>query len=446
MTYPAKISKSQLNAQEALDVYTRVGSKTKAIELLGLVPSTLYRRLERAAEMGLRATRDSRGNLAARAGNPEDRPKLKIPKTVEHHHLIAADRKIESVRADAKLTEERMRDAEERADRLQRELAAVELVAKSSTNVETPDWALNPARGGGILGVPTLLLSDLHWGEVVDPAQVEGFNEYNLKIANQRGAKLIQTAVDLCKTHMAKASIPGFVLAGCGDFFAGDIHEELLQTNEEVTPAVYLDILKYLIWAIDNLADHFGKVFVPWVVGNHGRLTRKPNFKNSVRNNWDWLLGKALELHFKDDKRITFRVSESRDTQYRVYNTNYCLSHGDQFKGGSGIAGLFSALALGDARKRKRQQAVGKAYEYLVMGHWHQYVFAGGLIVNGSLVGYDEYAYGNNLHYEQPTQSLWMTHPTHGITYRMPILLDDGISVAKRQKAEKSAWVTIPAA
>jgi hypothetical protein len=72
------------------------------------------------------------------------------------------------------------------------------------------------------------------------------------------------------------------------------------------------------------------------------------------------------------------------------------------------------------------------------MGHWHQLIQLTRLIVNGSLKGYDEYAYSANFPFEVPQQALWLTHPRYGITYRMPVRLDEPRS------AEKAGWVSVP--
>jgi len=58
------------------------------------------------------------------------------------------------------------------------------------------------------------------------------------------------------------------------------------------------------------------------------------------------------------------------------------------------------------------------------------------LIVNGSLKGYDEYAFQGNFSYEVPAQALWITHFERGITHQMPIYLED-----KKKGASKS-WVS----
>jgi hypothetical protein len=176
---------------------------------------------------------------------------------------------------------------------------------------------------------------------------------------------------------------------------------------------------------IKLLADEFGKVFIPAVVGNHGRLDRKPVAKFRAQDNFDYFFYRMLAIMLEGDKRITFAISESADQPYTVFNTRYLLSHGDQFRGGGGIAGLLSPLMIGDHKKRKRQEAIKQGYDYLVLGHWHQRAAFKGVIVNGSLKGYDEYAFISNFDYEEPQQSFWVTDPEHGITISAPIHVKD---------------------
>jgi hypothetical protein len=130
-------------------------------------------------------------------------------------------------------------------------------------------------------------------------------------------------------------------------------------------------------------------VYIPAVVGNHGRIDKKPRAKNRVYDNYDWLAYQLLKLkrHFAGGKSISFGIADGADQVFTVHNTSYLLTHGDQFRGGSGISGVMSPLFIGDARKRKRQMAVRCPYDYMGMGHWHTYLKARGVIVNGSLKG-----------------------------------------------------------
>jgi len=61
----------------------------------------------------------------------------------------------------------------------------------------------------------------------------------------------------------------------------------------------------------------------------------------------------------------------------------------------------------------------------MIIGHFHQLIQLPHLVVNGSLKGYDEYAFSENFSYEEPAQGCWITHPEKGITFQMPIYLGD---------------------
>ena len=194
-----------------------------------------------------------------------------------------------------------------------------------------------------------------------------------------------------------------------------------------------MDLETCLFWTgqiaagIEMLTSQFDKIYVPCVVGNHGRMDKKPKAKFRAQDNFDWLIYNMLAIHFKDVKEVSFEISDGADIQHTVYSTVYHLTHGDQFRGGSGIAGMMSPLMLGDARKRKREGAVGSPYNYLCMGHWHQLAHVKGLIVNGSLKGYDEYAYISNFEFEPPQQAMFVTGPKwgKGITAPIHVLHED---------------------
>jgi hypothetical protein len=219
---------------------------------------------------------------------------------------------------------------------------------------------------------------------------------------------------------------------------SGNIHEELRETNECHVLEALLDLLQHLIAGIELLRSHFYRVYIPCVVGNHGRLDKKPRAKGAVRDNFEWLLYHMLAAHYQKDPDIVVQVSESLDFRYRVHKTVYLLTHGDQFRGGSGISGPLTPWALGDHRKRKRQDAIQQPYDVLIFGHWHRLFWGdGSFIANGSLKGYDEYAFRNNFSYQAPMQALWVTHPNYGITFQMPVLAEKNLIL------EESEWVSI---
>lgn len=284
-------------------------------------------------------------------------------------------------------------------------------IARVESSPTVPPAWISPAKVStkNRLVIPTAFLSDPHFDEVIFPAQVNGVNAYNREIGAQRLEQFFKSAVKVGKEFLKGLSFPGICVPLGGDMFSGNIHEELKETNEGSLCEAILHWLAPMEAGLTLLAEEYGKVYLPCVVGNHTRLTRKPINKGRVRDNIDWLFYQLLAKSFAGDPRLQFDISESPDLNYQLYRTRYCLTHGDQFNGGSGISGVFAPLMIGDARKRKKSTATNQSYDYLVMGHWHQLMSARGVIINGSLKGYDEYAFNKNFDYEPPQQAFWLT-------------------------------------
>lgn len=305
----------------------------------------------------------------------------------------------------------------------------------SEAKPDIPTWIIDPPKARHSPGVPTLFASDWHWGEVVDPEQINGVNKFNLSIAHRRAKALITRTVDLLKNHMVHPTYPGIVFALGGDMVSGDIHDELRESNELATIPTVLDLLEVLCASVNSLADAFGHVHIPCVTGNHGRNTIKIRAKGRVHTSYDWLLYCLMEREFKTDKRVSFQVSSGPDCAYSVYGHRYLLTHGDQFRGGDGIIGALGPLIRGRQKKLSRNSEINQPFDTMIVGHWHQYLPFSKLIVNGSLCGYNEYANNNNFGFEIPKQAMWITHPKRGITSHWPIVLED-------EPARGGKWVS----
>lgn len=273
-------------------------------------------------------------------------------------------------------------------------------------------------------GIPLLFLSDIHFDEIVEPGQIQYMNEYNRDIATKRIQHTFNTTVRLLKKELANPKYEGIVLALGGDIFSGNIHEELAETNEASMFQSMLILMDIMVDGIKLLKKEFGKVFIPCVTGNHGRSHKKMRFKNRAFDNYEWALYQFLAKHFEGDVAIQFMIPEGPDAQFTIYDKTICLTHGDQFRGGSGISGIFTPLMLGMARKQKRNNAVKRNFDIMMLGHFHQLITTQSLIVNGSIKGLDEYAFAANFPFEPPQQALLVFHPNKGITHQMAVLCD----------------------
>lgn len=311
--------------------------------------------------------------------------------------------------------------ADEAAERARKELALM-LRLDDGRSMDPPTWTKRPPKVRKHHGTPWLLLSDLHLDEVVQPAEIGGVNAYNRAIAERRLQATFERAVEICGTYWSGITYDGIVCPLAGDIYSGDIHDELTQTNEDTILGSILHWTDRLASGLALLADEFGHVHVPVVVGNHSRRSRKPRSKFRARDNFDWFTGHLLARQFAKDPRVTFDVSEAADVLVDAYDRKVCVTHGDQARGGGGIGGIWPPIMRLDARKRQRSAAINAPYDLMVLGHWHQLTFGPSFVMNGSLKGYDEYAYTENFGFEPPQQALWLMTPEHGKTMTAPIL------------------------
>ena len=266
--------------------------------------------------------------------------------------------------------------------------------------------------------IPCTLLSDWHFDEVVRPEEIQHRNGYNRQIAEARLRLYFENVVKCCRNYVHGFEYPGIVVGMLGDMFSGYIHEELRRTNSDVIMGSLLHWIEPVAAGLRLLADSFGQVYVVSVVGNHGRNTVKPIAKMRARDNFDWLFAQLLarELAKSGEKRIHFNIGDGQKVLFKLYDTKFLASHGDEARGGSGIAGMLSPQLIAYSRMKKNLD-----FDIWLLGHWHTLSAYRGIRVNGSGKGYDEYAALNNFDFQRPMQDLFLVAPGHGVIASWPI-------------------------
>ncbi len=335
----------------------------------------------------------------------------------------------------------RLQHEEDTAAKIRREIFNI-----AEHTPEPPAWLSGRGGKAGARGAPTCILSDIHYGETIFKDQVGGYNEYNPAVARKRVMKWADKVVDLALNHMGRGQekYPGLICMFGGDMIGGDIHEELAWTNAKTTIQSVNEVTDLLAGAIDNLATSFGKIFIPAVVGNHGRTTKKRHNKNMVFTNYDWGIYCNLERYFKDNKHIQFMIPHEADARFNVFGHRYLLTHGDTLgvKGGDGIIGSIGPIIRGSLKVHRSSAQIGKDFDTIVMAHWHQYISLKRIIVNNAVKGFDEYAHLQlRADPSVASQALWFTHPEHGITARWEVYLEK-----ERVFADHRKWVEFPQA
>jgi hypothetical protein len=321
-----------------------------------------------------------------------------------------------------------------------------EIKKLAAHTISPPPWVSGKNVKNGERGAPLTIWSDFHYGEVIDPDQVGGVNEFSADIAKRRFHKLVNTTIDLCFNHMGRANVsyPGITVCLGGDMIGGDIHEELARTNDRTPHQSVHDLSDLLGSGLEAMASKFGNVFVPCVVGNHGRSTHRPMMKNRVFTNYDWSIYTNLERDFRKDKRIQIMVPNEADAAFNMFGHRFLLTHGDSLgvKGGDGIIGSLGPIKRGLMKLHDSKSQIGQDFDTALICHWHQYLTLPGLIVNGSLKGYDEFSMlGLRAKYQRPIQALSFVHPEHGITAQWPVYLEKDFG---HQNAKSREWVSWP--
>jgi intein/homing endonuclease len=113
--------------------------------------------------------------------------------------------------------------------------------------------------------------SDWHVEETVEGKTINGLNEFNLDIAEQRINRFWQSIVRMAEIQRHGAKIERLVLVLGGDLMTGYIHEELMENNALSPTQTVLWLQDQIASGVDLLSKHFGEISIPCVYGNHGR-------------------------------------------------------------------------------------------------------------------------------------------------------------------------------
>lgn len=346
-------------------------------------------------------------------------PPIDIPAPVQSEIQRAAD--VRDAAFYRRQAAELSRDLEECRHAL-RELAGL-----AGGKIDPPVWTM-PAPHNRGFAVGLLQISDTHVGEVVRPEEIGGLNEYNPEIFQRRLRRLISASIDILPRWSSDCDMQGVVVALNGDLISGDIHDELRRTNALTSIEQVLLCASEFSAAFDKLASEFGRVWVIVTPGNHGRSTEKTHAKRTADLSYDTMIGRMLEKHFANDDRITIHVAPGRDAVYPVLGWNVMQTHGDAIGtgGGKGFAGPLLPIVRGTKSVSHQAALTHQHYDLILTAHYHTSANPGsGVLANGSMIGYNEFAHSIRAAPEPPQQWLALVTDRWGIRERCEIRLED---------------------
>ena len=175
-----------------------------------------------------------------------------------------------------------------------------------------------------------VLFGDAHIGERTDPKQAEGWGQYCYAIAQKRTETYLRGLAQWITTLRAGYCIDECAVVLLGDMTSGDIHEELVRTNEFPPPVQALAAGRLVAALISGLAGRFRAVTVYGVGGsNHGRLSRKYQFKGGVLNNWDFVVYEHARALLSRHANVSLHVLPAKKEAVRIANHWFLCGHGD---------------------------------------------------------------------------------------------------------------------
>lgn len=265
-----------------------------------------------------------------------------------------------------------------------------------------------------------VLLSDLHYGQRIDPREVPG-SRYGWTEAARRTAFVVREACGYKPSHRDRTTCR--LLLG-GDIIEGEIHGP---TREADALAAQLDGARQILTsAIAYLRESFARVDVVCAIGNHGRWPHAHG--RAVASKWDGavtVLYRALEAIFARDPGVTWTIPRTPYSTWTAPGGAVCaLTHGDTVvsAGSPGKTVHTHRIAEQLRRWNSARAAQGEPpIRALALGHYHvpmRVCLDDGLdvVVNGCLGGTAAYAQGSyGVHGSRPAQVIWESTARHPV-------------------------------
>lgn len=266
-----------------------------------------------------------------------------------------------------------------------------------------------------------LNLSDWHIGENVSSEELFGMNEYNIDIIKDRAQNLYNSVCNIL-SKMQGYEYDTIHVNILGDMVSGIIHEELIANGINITEQIIFgaEIISDIIFKISQKIPN---VVVTGVIGNHGRMKKKPYYKEKY-NNFDFILYKFIETKCENLKNVSFTFPKSFFAIIENWDWNLLLMHGDGINSFGGIP-HYGIKRMDSNMSQVMTTQLNKYPNYILMGHYHTSnsleKMGGEIIMNGSLKGSDEFSLGRMFVGGNPSQLLFSLHPEHGITWRFTL-------------------------
>ncbi len=265
--------------------------------------------------------------------------------------------------------------------------------------------------------------SDSHMGAVQMPDEIEGLNEFNPTICEDRNMAYAESSLSYFQTMRTAYAIDELVWMFTGDLISGDIHQELQVTNAFPMPVQVVEAARVHARQIAVVAPHFKKLRIEFVVAdNHSRLTKKPQANEAGYNSMNYLVGMMMKEYLSAHENVEVNIYPMAEKVVSVGNIQYLILHGHTIEGWMGVpwygierkVGRESTARLAAIMRAQNEMVIQRMREIgfhkMIHGHFHT-AFDGPMYAcAGSIQGTTSYDH-NNGRFSPPSQPSWLVGP-----------------------------------
>lgn len=375
----------QKNPTASLDELVKLTNESRSREYL--------RKLR--VQLGLPALRQNSQNTKLK---PEDE--------------VEKDITVRSLKDKTERTNKKYQSLLEQNERKSRQIEAFKLLQEvESYSIKRKDVESNDATA-------VVLCSDWHSEERVRSSDVNGKNEYNLQVFDERADLFFIHTAKLVKVKQKSIKVQTLVLALLGDYITGNLHEENVETCQLGIMEALMNAQTKLASGIQYLLDSTDvDLVIPCHSGNHARITKKQRHATDADNSLEYVMYHTLAGMFKGNPRVKFLISPSYHSYLDIADFKIRFHHGHDIRYGGGVGGLTIPVNKAIANWNTIETA-----DLDCFGHFHQQFFGGNFICNGSLIGWNAYAVGIKARFEKPRQAFFLVnHARKEITDYCPV-------------------------
>ena len=262
-------------------------------------------------------------------------------------------------------------------------------------------------------------IGDWQVGLHVRPEDTMHLGGYSFEIFQERLKYFCEKVLIVYEEFVRVRPIKRLIINGVGDLLEGvNIYkgqswftdlELQRQLHETVTAVGFF---------LRDLGKRIPEVTMYAVWGNHGRIGQKGELP--PRCNAEYMMLLELQRYIRQLKNVQLFVSKCPLLAYDCMGQIHLLAHGDKTRGWMGIP--FYGLSRDTLKYVNLLQLVISCVHY---GHHHRRAdwseSATELFLNGAMCGPTILSVDDIKAAEIPSQNLFLVHPDHGVSWRVPI-------------------------